>query len=102
LFYFNILICVEINFWGSGIWDPISKIRIKPLLDPRSQFQRSKRHHIPNPGSGSATTLRIIEKNGLYHINDDIYNEILHILSLKVVIFTLSSQINVLEAKELG
>ncbi len=57
---------------------------------------------MPNPGSGSATMLRMIEKNGLYHINDDIFNKILHILSLKVAIFTLSGQINVLEAKELG
>jgi hypothetical protein len=36
-------------------WDPGSEIRNKPIPDPGSRIQGSKRHWIPDPGSGSAT-----------------------------------------------
>ncbi len=40
---------------GSGIRDPGSGIRKKPIPDPGTRIQGSKRHRIPDPGSGSAT-----------------------------------------------
>ncbi len=36
------------NIW---IWDPGSEIRKKPIPDPGSRIQGSKRHRIPDPGS---------------------------------------------------
>jgi hypothetical protein len=42
---------------GSGIRDPESGIRKKPIPDPGSRIQGSKRIPIPDPGSGSATLL---------------------------------------------
>jgi hypothetical protein len=54
---------------GSGIRDPRSGIRKKPIPDPGSRIQGSKRHRIPDPGvkkapdpgSGSATLGWVIE-----------------------------------------
>jgi hypothetical protein len=40
------------------VWDPGSEIREKPIPDPVSRIQGSKRHRIPDPGSGSATLLQ--------------------------------------------
>jgi hypothetical protein len=40
---------------GSGIREPGSGIRKKPIPDLGSRIQGSKRHRIPDPGSGSAT-----------------------------------------------
>jgi hypothetical protein len=40
---------------GSGIRDPGSGIRKKSIPDPGARIQGSKRHRIPDPGSGSAT-----------------------------------------------
>jgi hypothetical protein len=39
------------------VWDPGSEIPDpeKPIPDPGSRIQGSKRHRIPDPGSGSAT-----------------------------------------------
>jgi hypothetical protein len=45
----------EIQDPGSGIRDPGSGIRKKPISDPRSRIQGSKRHRIPDPVSRSAT-----------------------------------------------
>ncbi len=42
---------------GSGIRDPRSGIRKKPIPDPGSRIKGSKRHRIPDPGSGSATLI---------------------------------------------
>jgi hypothetical protein len=54
------------NIWvwdpGSGIRDPGSGIWKKPIPDPGSRIQGSKRHRIPDPGSGSATlTYKVLE-----------------------------------------
>jgi hypothetical protein len=47
---------------GSGIRDPRSGIRKKPIPDPGSRIQGSKstQSRIPDPGSGSATLKKII------------------------------------------
>ncbi len=47
-------------------WYPGSEIRKKPIPDPGSRIQGSKRHRIPNPGSGSAT-LPTSTTNALAH-----------------------------------
>jgi hypothetical protein len=53
---------------GSGTRDPRSGIRKKPIPDSgsRIQVQGSKRHRIPDPGSGSAT---LKKKNKEDHTN---------------------------------
>ncbi len=43
--------------YGFGIRYPRSGIRKKPIPDPRSWIQGSKRHRIPDPGSGPTTLL---------------------------------------------
>jgi hypothetical protein len=45
----------KIWFWDprSGIRDPVSEIRKKPIPDPGSRIQGLKRQRIPDPGSGS-------------------------------------------------
>ncbi len=42
---------------GSGIRDPGSRIRKKTYSGSRIRVQGSKRHRIPDPGSGSATLI---------------------------------------------
>jgi hypothetical protein len=37
-----------------------SEIRKKPIPDPGSRIQGSKRHRIPDPGSGSATLKKFL------------------------------------------
>jgi len=40
------------------VWDPGSEIRDPEKTYSGSRIQRSKRHRIPDPGSGSATLLQ--------------------------------------------
>jgi hypothetical protein len=47
-------------WFGLCIPDPVPDFL--PILDPRSRIQGSKRHRIPDPGSGSATLIEIIFK----------------------------------------
>jgi hypothetical protein len=57
------------------VWDPRSGIRKKPMPDPGSRIQGSKRHRIPDPRSGSAT----LEKTVVYY----------EIKSFRYMLFTL-------------
>jgi hypothetical protein len=45
------------------IWDPGSGKNLFQIPDPGSQIQGSKRHRIPDPGSGSATLPNILVKD---------------------------------------
>ncbi len=49
------------NIW---VWDPRSGIRKKPIPDPGSWIQGSKRHRILDPGSGSATLVETLTGDG--------------------------------------
>jgi hypothetical protein len=47
------------NIW---VWDPGSEIRDPKKTYSGSRIQGSKRHRIPDPGSGSATLLSELHK----------------------------------------
>jgi hypothetical protein len=58
------------NIW---VWDPGSEIRDPEKTYSGSRIQGSKRHRIPDPGSGSATLQSILIPNYVANVSHDLF-----------------------------